>query len=345
MEVTMGDGGTRAGDRPRTVDIHCHVSNPACEALVREQFQARFEPFVFYGGEESNAYNREHFGEIVPKLTDPELRLRDMDRMGIDVQAISVAPPQYFYWTDPGLGTRLARMINDRLAEIVDAYPTRFVGLGTLPMQDVDRALDELRYIEDLGFAGIEICTNVNGLDFDHPRFRPFFAACQERELLVLVHPNGFTDGERLMDYYLINVMGMPLDSAVFLSRLVFGGVLERFPDLKMCVVHGGGYIPSYPARLDHAYEVRPECRKHISRPPSTYLAQLYYDTVLYEPVGLGHLVERWGSDHVLLGTDYPYDMGESDPVGLIQSVPSLSKEDRARILGGNAARLLRLDG
>lgn len=327
-----------------TVDIHCHVSNPACDELVSGHLQPRLEPFVFWGGEKSNAYNREHFGEIVPKLTDPELRIADMDRMGVDIQAISVAPPQYFYWTDPGLGERLARMINDRLAEIVEAHPDRFVGLGTLPMQDVDRAVRELARIdEELGFRGIEICTNVNGIDFDHPRFLPFFEACQERGLLIVVHPNGFTHGERLMDYYLTNVMGMPLDSAVFLSRIVFGGVLERFPDLKMCVVHGGGYIASYPARLDHAYRVRPECREHISHPPSTYLARLYWDSMLYEPISLGHLIDTWGSDHVLLGTDYPYDMGEADPVGLIQRVEGLSEEDRARIRGGNAARLLGL--
>lgn len=331
------------GEGAGTIDIHCHVTNPDCDDLVREHFLPRMEPFVLFGGEESNAYNRQHFGDIVPKLTDPQLRVADMDRMGVDVQAISVAPPQYFYWTDPGLGARLAGMINERLAEIVAGHPDRFVGLGTLPMQDVDRALDELDRIEQLGFRGIEIGSNVNGIDFDHPRFRPFFAACEERRLLLVVHPNGFTHGERLMDYYLINVMGMPLDSAVFLARLVFGGVLEEFPDLKVCVVHGGGYIPSYPARLDHAYEVRPECRKHISRPPSTYLAQLFYDTMLYRPTELGYLVDRWGSDHVLLGSDYPYDMGESDPLGLIESVPSLTDDDRALIKGGNAARLLGL--
>ncbi|MGH8873876.1 MAG: amidohydrolase family protein [Acidimicrobiia bacterium] len=330
------------GATPSTIDIHCHVMNPACEELVQGHFSPRLEPFVYYGGPESNDHNRHHFGDIVPKLTRPEERLRDMDQMGIDVQAISVAPPQYFYWTDPGLGARLAGMINERLAEIVAGHPDRFVGLGTLPMQDVDRALRELERVRgELGFAGIEICTNVNGLDFDDARFEPFFEACRELDVLIVVHPNGFTHGERLTDYYLINVMGMPLDSAVFLSRLVFGGVLERFPDLKICVVHGGGYLPFYSARMDHAYRVRPECRKHISSPPSSYLAKLHWDTMVFDPDSLAYLIGRWGSERVLLGTDYPYDMGETDPVGLIGRVPSLTDEERALVLGGNAARLL----
>lgn len=330
----------------RTIDIHCHVMSLESEELARPLFSPEKDPFFKFSGPASDAYNRRHFAEIVPKLSLPEERLRDMDRMAVDLQAISVAPPQYYYWTEPDLGARLSRMQNDNLARIVDAHPDRFVGLGTLPMQDVDASLVELEHIvHELGFHGIEICTSVNGLDFDDPRFEPFFTLARELDVLIVMHPNGFTHGERLSDYYLINTVGMPLDSTVSLARLIFGGVLERHDGLKVCVVHGGGYLPFYAARFDHAYHARDDCREHISRPPTTYLRQLYFDTMVFAPEDIGLLVTRYGADHVLLGSDYPYDMGVTDPVGLVMKVDGLDEEDRALVLGGNAARLLRLDG
>jgi aminocarboxymuconate-semialdehyde decarboxylase len=327
------------------IDIHSHVMTPEAEEIAAPLFTPDKDPFIGYSGPVSEAYNRKHFSEIVPQLTQPEQRLRDMDRMGVDVQAISVVPPQYFYWTEPDLGARLCGMVNDRLFEIVQDHPDRFVGLGTVPLQDVDLALGELdRVVGELHFGGLEICTNVNGVDFDDPRFAPFFEKVVEHDLLLVVHPNGFTDGQRLADYYLINTLGMPMDSTVFIARIIFGGVLERLPDLKICVVHGGGYLPFYPARFDHAYEAREDCREHISRPPSSYLAQLHFDTMVFDPDDIASLVRRWGADHVLLGTDYPFDMGETDPLGLLSRVEDLDDKERGMIAGGNAAKLLGLD-
>ena len=259
-----------ADDTGVVVDIHAHVMTPEAEEIAAPLFTPDKDPFIEFSGPVSDAYNTRHFAEIVPMLTEPEQRLRDMDRMGVDVQAISVAPPQYYYWAQPDLGRRLARMLNDNLARIVASHPDRFVGLGTVPLQDVDATLDELERIAgDLRFPGIEICTNVNGDDFDDPRFLPFFERCRDLDLAIVVHPNGFTHGERLTAYYLINSVGMPLDSTVFLARMIFGGVLERVPDLKMCVVHAGGYLPSYPARYDHAWRARADVREMIGTPHS----------------------------------------------------------------------------
>ena len=222
----------------------------------------------------------------MPNLTQPEVRLRDMDRMGVDIQAISVVPPQYFYWAEPEVGAKLVRD-GERPAA---ARSCRLIPIGssasarsrcrtsTWLSTELERVVEELR------FGGLEICTNVNGVDFDDPRFVPFFEKVVEHDLLLVVHPNGFTQGERLADYYLINTVGMPMDSTVFVARMIFGGVLERFPDLKVCVMHGGGYLPFYPARFDHAYEQRDDCREHISRPPSTYLAQMSFDTMVFDP-------------------------------------------------------------
>ena len=328
---------------PRVIDIHCHVLAPEAEALTRPHFTIDKDPFFAFSGPASGEYNQAHFSEIVPMLTDPEIRLRDMDRMGVDVQAISIAPPQYYYWAEPDLGAKAARIENDRLAELVEMHPDRFVGLGTVPMQDVDLALEELERVVEMGFPGLEICSSVNGLDLDDPRFVPFFEKVVEHDLLLVVHPNGFAQGERLADHYLINTVGMPMDSTLFVSRMIFGGVLERFSSLKVCVVHGGGYIPFYPARFDHAWEAREDCRRFTPRPPSSYLAQLYFDTMVFDPEDLGYLIRRWGADHVLLGTDYPYDMGEDDPVGLVSKVDGLDDRQRGLIVGANAARLLRL--
>lgn len=343
--MTQGDGMADRNSGGVVIDVHAHVMTPEAEEIAAPLFTPERDPFIAYAGPVSDAYNRMHFAEILPNLTQPSQRLRDMDRMGVDIQAISVVPPQYFYWAEPDVGARLSGMVNDRLFEIVQGHPDRFVGLGTVPLQDIDLALGELeRVVGELRFSGLEICTNVNGIDFDHPRFVPFFEKVVEHDLLLVVHPNGFTHGERLANYYLINTLGMPMDSTVFIARMIFGGVMERFPDLKVCVTHGGGYLPFYAARFDHAYEARDDCREHITREPSSYLAQMYFDTMVFDPTMIATLVKRWGADHVLLGTDYPYDMGEADPLGLLAKVEDLADKERTLIAGGNAARLLGLE-
>lgn len=306
---------------------------------------ARTDPFTFYSGDETRAYNAGAFAALAPKLTDPDRRLEDMDRMGVDVQVLSVAPPQFYYWSDPGLGWRLARLQNDHLAELVAKHPDRFSGLATVPLQDVDAAIAELDFaVTELGLRGVEICTNVNGLDLDDRRFLPFFARASELGAVVLIHPHGFTQGDRLTDYYLTNVIGNPLESTIALTRLIHGGVLEDLPDLRLCVAHGGGYLPFYASRMDHAWRERPEGRHHIpARPPSSYLRQVFVDCLVYDPAHLAFLVQQMGADRVVVGTDYPYDMGFYDPVGLVEATPGLSDEDRERILGGNAAGLLGL--
>ncbi|WP_248960674.1 amidohydrolase family protein [Sphaerisporangium perillae] len=334
-----------SGNNRRTVDLHAHVFTPACLELVEGLMAPEMEPFSYFGGQETNAYQVGHVKSIMPKLTDPAVRIADMDRMGIDVQALSVAPPQFYYWTDPELGRRLARLQNEHLAELVAGNPDRFVGLATVPMQDVSSAVAELEYaVRELGFRGAEINTNIAGLDLDDRRYRPFFAKAEELDVVVLLHPNGFTHGERLMKYYLTNVLGNPLDTTVALTRIIHGGVLEDHPELKLCFVHGGGYLPFYSSRMDHAYEERPEGRHHISRPPSTYLKQVYVDCLVFDEVHLEFLLKKMGPDHVVVGTDYPFDMGYYDPLGQLDRVPGLSDEEREMVRGGTAARLLKLD-
>jgi aminocarboxymuconate-semialdehyde decarboxylase len=267
-----------------------------------------------------------------------------MDKMGIDVQAISTSPLQYYYAIDPELGRQTSRSINDRLAEIAGSNPDRFVALGTAPMQEPSLAVAELEYcMRSLGFRGMELGTNVGGVELADSRYEPFFARAEALNALIFLHPIGFTDTRRLTQHFLTNIIGNPLDTTVALAHIVFGGVLERHPRLKIVVAHGGGYMGHYPARMDHAYKVRPECHDHIKRPPSYYMKKIYYDTMVFDQKQLEHLVNLWGADHVVIGTDYPYDMGYYKPVEFVNGTKSLTRSEREAILGGNAARLLGL--
>jgi aminocarboxymuconate-semialdehyde decarboxylase len=271
--------------------------------------------------------NRAQWERVRGKLTSVPERLADLDGMRIDVAVLSPAPPQYHYGIPPDAGLDMARVINDRIAGIVGEPPDRFIGLGTVPMQAPDLAMDELdRLMGQLGLRGVEIGTNVNGAELSDASFRPFFARAEELDALVFLHPNGFPEGRRLSNHYSMNVIGNPLDSTVAVSHLIFDGVLDAHPRLKMLVAHGGGFLAAYAGRMDHAYRVRPDCRGRIPRRPTSYLRRLYF-----------------GLQHLLLGTGYPFDMGMDDPVGFVESARRLTRLEKAAILGRNAARLLRI--
>jgi aminocarboxymuconate-semialdehyde decarboxylase len=308
---------------------------------------AQHEPIALYSNAATREVNARQQKDRGPKLTDIAVRLKAMDRMGIDVQAVSPAPHQTYYWTDPGMGQELSRQVNERLAEIVGQHPDRFVALGTVPLQEVSLAVQELTHcVKTLGLRGVEINPSVRGMDLTDQKLNldGFFAKAQELDIVVFMHPIGFTHGERLVDHYFSNVIGNPLETSVAASHLIFDGVMDRYPKLKMVLPHGGGYLAHYWARMDHAWKARSDCRVVIKKKPSSYLEKFYFDRMTFDRGMLGHLVERFGADHVLLGTDYPYDMGMEHPVEFIGGTPGVSKADKDRIMGGNAARLLKID-
>ena len=334
--------------RSLRVDIHCHYLNRDAAAKVAHLNPAQHEPSVQFANPLTREVNVKQMQDRAPKLSTIEVRLKDMDRMGIDIQAVSPAPNQTYYWTEPGLGAELARMVNDRLAEIVATWPDRFVALGTVPLQNVELAVAELeRCVRTLGLRGVEINPSVNGMDLTDPGLdlERFFAKAQELDIVIFMHPIGFTHGARLMDHYFNNVIGNPLETTVATSHLIFDGVLERHPKLKIVLPHAGGYLAHYWARMDHAHRARPDCRTVIKKAPSSYLRKFYFDTIAFDAQLLRHMIDKWGAEHVLLGTDYPYDMGVADPVGFIESVPRLGRDEKDRIMGGNAARLLKIRG
>ena len=298
-----------------------------------------------YGNELTREVNRRQLAALRPKMDSIELRLEEMDAMGVDVQALSVSPYQLFHWTRGDLAGRAFEAINDDLAAVVADNPDRFVALGAIPMQEPARARAELaRCANELGFRGVEMATHIEGVEISSPEYDDLWSDVEELGLVVFLHPTGFTQPDRLMDHYFVNTVGHPLEETICAGRLIFDGVMERHPGLKIVFSHGGGYLPLYWGRFDHAYRAREDVRQALPRPPSEYMEMFYFDTMVFDPAQLGYLIDRYGADHVLVGTDYPYDMGEGDPLGLLGRVEGLSSTDRDLIAGGNAARLLGLE-
>ncbi len=325
-----------------TVDVHSHLMVPESADLTRPHFRPEDEPRTFYSSPVTKTLNDEFYELARDKYTDPDARLADMDLMGVDTQLVALTPFHYFYWADADLASRVAAMQNERIAEVAAHDPSRLVGVGTLPMAHPDLAVEEARRVADLGFPAVEIGADVNGTDLDQHGLEKVWSELEELGLVVILHPAGFTEARRLTDYYLVNVIGMPLSTTLALTRMILGGVFERHPGLRMVAIHGGGYLGYYPARTDHAFRHRPELRQHIDRLPSEYLKSLYFDMTVFDPAMVEQLVDRYGADHVLLGTDYPFDMGLPDPLGLLAE-SGLDQTQRELVSGGNAKRLFRL--
>src|SRR5262245_16714088 len=329
--------------RVPTVDVHAHVLVPDVEALVQGRAERAREIArqVEQMGQASIRQHQTLMPTYLPKLTDPRIRLHDMDAMGIDVQAVSVSPTQYYYWAERDLARDLVRVANTHVAALCDSHPERFVGLATVALQHPDLAVEQLAHaVQTLGLRGVQISTAIEGVELDDPALEPFWACAQTLGAFAFIHPLGCSLGARLAPYYLSNLVGHPVETTVALSHLIFGGVLDRFPELTVCAAHGGGYPPFSVWRSDHGHAVRPE--SHTSqRLPSAYLRRLWFDSLVYTPDALRHLIEQVGAGQVVVGTDYPFDMGMDDPLAVIAEVQGLSARDREAICGGTAARLL----
>jgi aminocarboxymuconate-semialdehyde decarboxylase len=268
-------------------------------------------------------------------------RLAAMDAQGVDVQVVSPAPTEYHYWADEARSADIVAATNEGVAALCARHPGRLVGLGGVALQHPALAADQLRRaVGELGLAGAVVGTQAGGADFSAPGYEPLWAAAEDLGAVLFVHPWGCTLGERLARSYLANVVGNPVETTVALAHLVFGGVLDRHPGLRVVAAHGGGYLPFSPGRADHAWRVRDDAHT-CAEPPSAYLRRLWFDSVVHGPRLLGHLIENVGADRVVLGSDYPFDMGQDDPVRALAEVPGLTTEARDAIAGGNAAALL----
>jgi aminocarboxymuconate-semialdehyde decarboxylase len=280
-------------------------------------------------------------GPITPNYYDLDLRLKAMNAQGVTVHALSLMPPMV-YWTDEASALGLAQLVNDAMADAARAHPDRFVVLATVPMQDPAGAVTEVeRAVTELGCRGIYLGTNVRGKELTDVSFQPVFERIHALGVPVFLHPLNVIGAQRLTSYHLHNLLGNPFDTAVAAANLIFGGLLDRFPRLNVCLPHAGGALPYLIGRLNHGWKVRQECRA-LKKLPSSYLRRFTYDTISHAPESLRYLIDLVGAERVMLGSDYCFDMGYERPVEAVTAL-KLSRNDQEKILHGNAARLLRL--
>src|SRR5580704_3530810 len=322
------------------IDTHGHLLVPEANALAdghpREAADAAAELASFSAA--SVAANQAQLRRVWPQLTSVERRLADLDAIGVDVQLVGPMP-MHRYWAEPALAGKLATVINESVAAHCAGGAGRLFGLGTLPLQHPALAVRELdRAVSELGLTGVSVSTNVDGRELADGAFDPVWEAAAALGAVVFIHPWGCSLGARLGAQFLGNTFGQPTETALALSHLIFGGTLDRHPGLRLLAAHGGGFLPTYIGRSDHAWAQRPDARG-CAEPPSAYLRRIWYDALVYTAPALRHLIEVVGADKVMLGTDYPFDMGVTDPVERAAAA-GLPAADLTAILSGNAAAL-----
>ncbi|MFJ9708754.1 amidohydrolase family protein [Streptomyces sp. NPDC101234] len=333
---------TEPGSTP-TIDVHAHLLLPDVEEAVAGQpglAEARALD-ARRNGPAALAVNGPMVGQRVPRLTDVAVRLAAMDEQGVDVQLVSPSPSHYHYWADAQLADRVCRLANEGTAQHCAKAPDRLYGLGLVPLQHPKSAPALLDDALEQGLRGVEISSHAPGRELSDPAYDAFWARAEETGALVFLHPFGCTLDERLDQWYLSNTVGQPTENAVALSHLIFSGVLDRHPGLKLIAAHGGGYLPTHLGRSDHAWRARPDAQD-CAREPSSYLQQLYFDSLVHDPHVLRELIRVAGADRVLLGSDFPFDMGTEDPLGALRAA-DLSDPDFHAVRGGTAAALLNL--
>ena len=323
-----------------TTDIHAHTFCPEVEPLVRDLPGYAAIPYKRDMSTDSAATDAAEGPRLRAAFNTLDVRRADMRRMRVDAQLVAPAPGQQHYWAEAAVLRRVSAMQNDHVAALVAQAPDVLAGLGTLPMADVPAAVAEARRGAGLGLRGYQIDSRVNGQELSDPAFDPLWDCLSGLGAVLVIHPLGFSDGARLGPFFMVNTVGQPLEETIAFHHLVFGGVLDRHPGLRVLICHGGGYVPSYAGRLDHAWAHRPELRRLAPEPPSSYLRRLYFDTCVFRPDLIENLVRLAGADRVLLGSDYPFDMGDPDPLGTLDACTGLTPDQRAAIAGGNAQAL-----
>ncbi|WP_327270170.1 amidohydrolase [Streptomyces sp. NBC_01218] len=326
-----------------TVDVHAHVLLPEVEALVAglpglaeaKELDAR------RNGPAALAVSGPMVGARIPKLTDVSVRLAAMDAQGVDVQLVSPSPSQYHYWADEETAEKVYRLAGEATAAHCAAAPDRLRGLGLVPLQHPGLMVPALDHALEQGLAGVELSSHAPGRELSDPAYEPFWSRAEETGAILFLHPFGCTLDERLDQWYLSNTVGQPTENAVALSHLIFSGVLDRHPALKLVAAHGGGYLPTHIGRSDHAWSARSDAGAGCARPPSSYLKRIHFDSLVHDPDVLRELIRVAGADRVLLGSDFPFDMGTDDPVAALRAA-GLSEADFDSVRGGNAAALLR---
>lgn len=323
------------------VDVHTHVVPPRWDDWAAKYGGGKWPRLVQHDACRATIMTGEQFfRDVDDRSWSPARRIEDMDRLGVDRQVLSPPPVMFCYWAEPKACQAFCRLQNENVASIAARDSDRFAGMATVPLQDTVLAVQELRHArERLGLRAVEIGTCPGGRDFDDPALFPFFEACRDLGVAVFVHPAVPLIGqERLTKYYFPLIVGNPLETALAISKVIFGGVLERLPELRICFAHGGGAFPFTLPRLNHGWSVRAEGPAAIPKEPYQYAKRIWFDSLTHSGANLRFIVQELGADRVMMGSDYPFDMGAPDPVGFLAGA-GLDAATREAIEGGNAAR------
>ena len=328
----------------KKIDGHRHVVLPDAIRVA-----AKLDPVksinIYPSGlhERSREINSQKGVQWDRKMSDFDENVADLKAGEMDMGVLQPTQTMFFYWAESPAAAELTRMVNEYTARGVRQHPEHLVGLATVPLQDVDLAIRELTHtVQELGLRGVVIGSNINGHGFDEDQFQPFFEKVEELDVPVFVHPNSPMGIERVRNYYLANFLAYPLESTVTAAQFVFGGVLDRYPNLKICLSHAGGVLPFLLGRLEHGQSVRPEAQGHCKHPFPHYLKNFFVDTITFRPDTLRFVLEIMPKGHVFMGTDYPYDMADTDPVGSVKA--TVTDEDlRGKIFGENLGTLMGL--
>jgi aminocarboxymuconate-semialdehyde decarboxylase len=327
------------------IDIHRHILPPHLPDLQQRYGCGGFVQLEKCGCDRARLLiDGKLFREIERNCWDPVLRIQEYDQYDCQVQVLSTVPVMFSYWAQSDHGYDLSRFLNDHLANVVQTYPKRFVGLGTIPMQDVTLAIRELeRCVNELRFPGVQIGTHVNGKNLDDASLFPVFEAAEQMGACVFVHPWEMLGKERMSKYWLPWLVGMPAETTLAICSIIFSGMLEKLPRLRIAFAHGGGVFPATIGRIAHGFEVRPDlCAIDNRVNPREYLKRIYYDSLVHDERYLKYFVDLVGADRIALGTDYPFPLGETVPGELIAK-SDFDEATRKRLFHGTALEWLNL--
>ena len=290
--------------------------------------------------------DNQFFREVESNLWDPEIRGNECDNYGIDVQVLSTVPVMFSYWAKPEHGLDLSKLLNDHIASIVADQPRRFIGLGTLPMQEPSLAVSELeRCVKELGLVGVQIGTNINGMNLSDDSLFEVFESAESLNAAIFIHPWYMMGEKDMIQYWLPWLVGMPAEISRAICSMIFGGIFERLPNLRVAFAHGGGAFPATIGRIDHGFSVRPDlCAVDNDKLPSTYLGKFWVDSLLHDRTALSYIISKVGMEKIALGTDYPFPLGELEPGSLIDEMEDLSADNKDMLYCRNALNWLGLD-
>ena len=326
------------------IDIHTHILPKNWPNLKERYGYGGFVQLEHCSGCSRMLIDGEHFRDVSKNCWDPNTRIEECDKYEVDVQVLSTVPVMFSYWAKPKDTADLSMILNDHIADLVTEFPKKFIGLGTLPMQDADLSIKELTRLKEIkGIAGVQIGSHINGWNLDDPRIFPILEAAQDKDLSVFVHPWQMLGSDRMNLYWLPWLVGMPAETALSICSLIFGGVFEKLPKLRIAFAHGGGAFPSIIGRLEHGYNVRPDIvATHNKHNPRDYIGKFYLDSLVHEPSVLQYMIDLFGADCIALGSDYPFPLGEENPGEMIKNM-KLEKNVVSALYADTALKWLNL--